>query len=298
MNILVAIDKQVSAAVIYWLHSQGHHTHTCSATRCQKLVLDYAHLEAYLWNKQAPPDHWPAPEHWLLLDAYLQPTQLISIIHMGCRHISLAPIQPVHLQQWLAGQPQIMNPACAWSTDYQPKAALEPMLLPFINCIMSPLWSEKKQLATVEDMSWRNIALQSGQYQQLDQTLRLDPIKFSQLAFHTLAGALWLAHNGYTKAALIASQHHEHWDASGYPMAIAGTQICLEARLAKLYDSYVGLRKHKAYARACDHPSSINKLTYGDGYLSPSQFDPELLKRFLAAQKDIEKLYTLAHPVT
>jgi hypothetical protein len=37
--------------------------------------------------------------------------------------------------------------------------------------------------------------------------------------------------------------------------------------------------------------TSIKKLIYGDGYLSPQHFDPLLLKRFLAAEKTIKLLY-------
>ena len=73
------------------------------------------------------------------------------------------------------------------------------------------------------------------------------------MAYHTLAGENWLQQHARPKAALIARQHHEHWDGSGYPMSIAGPDICLEARLAKLYDSYLGLRKAKTYAQANDH---------------------------------------------
>jgi len=294
MNILVAVDDDVAGSLIYWLHSQGHYTPTNSTTPCQKLVLDYSHLKPYLWNKQPIPDHWPTPEHWLLLDAYLQPTQLISVMHMGCKHISLTPITRVQLEKWLTTQAQIISLSCEWPEGHEPKAEIDPLLLPFINCIMQGIWSAEEQVVAAKAIAWRNVALQASQYQQLNKSSKLDTIEFSQLANHTLAGASWLEHQKHSKAAVIASQHHEHWDASGYPMAISGESICLEARLAKLYDSYVGLRKDKSYAEACDHRTSIKKLTYGDGYLSPSQFDPVLLKRFLAAEQTIEALYNSA----
>jgi hypothetical protein len=293
MNILISVDQEVRSSLAYWLQSQGHHTHTSSATACQKLVIDYLHLQPYLWSKQPIPPHWPTPEHWLLLDTFLQPTQLIAAMHMGFRHISLAPIQAAHINKWLAVQPNIVDLTCKWPAKHEPKAEIDPMLLPFIKCIMRGVWSEEEKIMTSKTMLWRNVALQSSQYLRLNKTSRLDAIEFSQLAYHTLAGANWLQKNGHPKAALIARQHHEHWDGSGYPMAVAGAAICLEARLAKLYDSYVGLRKAKTYAKACDHRTSINKLAYGDGYLNPSQFDPQLLKRFLHAEGTIETLYSL-----
>ena len=294
MNILIMIDKVVGSALVYWLQSQGHTTHSGTTIRCQKLVLDYANLQPYLWSQQPLPGHWPSPEHWLLLDAYLRPTQLIAAMHLGCRHISLAPIQAVHLGQWLNTQPQIEDLACKWPDAHGPQSDIDTMLLPFIQLIMQGLWSEAQQLVATEAMSWRNLALQSSRYQRLNKTHKLDTIEFAQLAYHTLAGENWLQQHARPKAALIARQHHEHWDGSGYPMSIAGPDICLEARLAKLYDSYLGLRKAKTYAQANDHATSINKLTYGDGYLQPSQFDPHLLERFLNAEQAIATLYSLS----
>tara|TARA_B110000261_G_scaffold32551_1_gene37382 strand:+ start:3140 stop:4036 length:897 start_codon:yes stop_codon:yes gene_type:complete len=291
MNILVAVDNEVADSLIYWLHSQGHHTHTDSTTLCQKLVLDYSHLKPYLHTKQPLPGHWPTPEHWLLLDAYLEHAQLISIMHMGCKHISLTPIHAVHLQQWLYTQPQIISLACDWPVNYEPEAETEPLLLPFIDCIAHKVWTDEEQQAAVKLIAWRNVALQSAQYQHLNESSKLDTVEFSQLANHTLAGHSWLEKQANHKAALIAHQHHEHWDGTGYPMAISGEAICFEARVAKLYDSYVGLRKDKPYAKACDHRTSVKKLAFGDGYLSPSHFDPHLLKRFLAAEKTIELHY-------
>jgi hypothetical protein len=295
MNILVAVNDEVADALVYWLHSQGHHTHTKSATSCQKLVLDYATLKPFLQAKQPIPDHWPEAKHWLLLDALLNNSQLISAMHMGCRHISLAPIQPAHLQQWLDSQPQIIDLACKWLPNNGPKIDTDPMLLPFINCLMTDVWPQEQQKIAAEAMLWRNVALQSEQYKKLNKAYKLDTIEFAQLAYHTVAGEKWLQHHVGSKAALIARQHHEHWDASGYPLAIAGDAICLEARLAKLYDSYVGLRRDKNYAQACDHSTSIYKLAYGDGYLSPSQFDPVLLERLLDKQTTIEALYSSVH---
>ena len=291
MNILVAVDDDVAGSLIYWLHSQGHHTPTNSTTPCQKLVLDYSHLKPYLWNKQPIPGHWPRPEHWLLLDAYLQHTQLIAVIHMGCRHISLTPIHRVQLEQWLTTQAQVISLPCEWPEGHEPKAEIDPLLLPFINCIMHSIWSKKEQVVAAKAIAWRNVALQSSQYQQLNKSSKLDTIEFSQLANHTLAGGSWLKYHGFSKMALIACQHHENWDGTGYPLAISGESICLEARLATLYDSYAGLRREKTYAEASDHRTSIKKLIYGDGYLSPQHFDPLLLKRFLAAEKTIKLLY-------
>ena len=40
------------------------------------------------------------------------------------------------------------------------------------------------------------------------------------------------------RVAMIALQHHEHWDGSGYPMALKGGEILLEARIVTAADHY------------------------------------------------------------
>ena len=61
-------------------------------------------MQPYLWSRQPLPSHWPSPEHWLLLDAYLQHTQLIAAMHLGCRHISFYAFGPDFKQDYSMGE--------------------------------------------------------------------------------------------------------------------------------------------------------------------------------------------------
>jgi len=295
--VLIALEESIQSSLTYWLQSQGHHGVTNDETACQKLAIDFAHLSPYLNTNTPIPSHWPEQQHWLLIDAHLSHNQLISAIHAGCKHISLAPIDQDHLQQWLAGKPQIIDLQCQWPdqqharSNTEQKLEPEPMLLPFINCLMGNDWSDIQKTDAAEIIGWRNLALQAEPYTQLNTANKLSSIEFAQLACHTLSGQQWLTIHGLEQAAIIASQHHEHWDGSGYPNGVTGTEIFQEARLAKLYDSYMGLRRNKTYAKACDHHSAMRKLSYGDGYVSPHHFDPQLLARLQAKERQIETLY-------
>jgi hypothetical protein len=302
MRVRLAVDPSISDALEFWLHSQGHTSLVDSDQELQhttKLALDYAHIKPYLWGQTPMPDHWPKVDDWLLIDAYLDHCQLICVMQLGCRHISIAPLHENILTAWLNGVAQVPQLACDglqslhFESNVEP--ATEPMLAAFVNLMMADHWSQEAQVSQVGIIAWRNVALRAPVFSKLKQQFRLGPVGFAQLACHTLAGGQWLLQQGLNQAATVANQHHEHWDGSGYPMGIKAEAICLAARLAKLYDSYLGLRKNKRYAKACDHATSINKLRHGDGYLSPSQFDPQLLTRFLAAQQAVEDLYNLYH---
>lgn len=301
MDILIEMDASVAQSLQFWLLSQGHHgiykdTQQCSHQKPQqypKIALDYAHLRPYLWAQNPPPAHWPAAKHWLLLDAYLSHSQIIAAMQLGCRHICLAPLQEPPLTAWLEGQGQIPDLTCNGTNNLAP-ATQEPMLPAFVKLLMQDHWTAQQQDQAIKALAWRNSALQTPVFAKLDQTTKISPIEFAQLACHTLAASQWLSAQAQPHLALaaqVALQHHEHWDGSGYPMGIQGEAICLAARLAKLYDSYIGLRKDKAYAKACDHATSINKLMHGDGYLIPSQFDPQLLQGLAAVEEQLQQLY-------
>lgn len=78
-------------------------------------------------------------------------------------------------------------------------------------------------------------------------------------------------------AAMIALQHHEHWDGSGYPQGLQGEQIHLFARIIQLVDAFDLLAGSHAdnKNRLVDHVART--LTQERG----KQFDPLLVDAFL-----------------
>lgn len=100
---------------------------------------------------------------------------------------------------------------------------------------------------------------------------------------HTRAGYRMLigsTHIVMTMAADIALYHHERWDGTGYPYALSGSDIPIEARVVAICDVYDVLRSNRPYKKSFTHHETVALMLKGDGRTSPEHFDPELLELF------------------
>ena len=74
----------------------------------------------------------------------------------------------------------------------------------------------------------------------------------------------------------ICGAHHEKWDGSGYPHALAGAQIPLSARILALADVYDALTTVRPYKHAWPHAEAAEWIRTRAG----SHFDPEIVASF------------------
>ncbi|HEX6066754.1 MAG TPA: HD domain-containing phosphohydrolase, partial [Longimicrobiales bacterium] len=72
--------------------------------------------------------------------------------------------------------------------------------------------------------------------------------------------------------------HHEHWDGSGYPDALAGEQIPLSARVLCIADAFTALTSQRSYRKAHTADAALEIMEQEAG----TTFDPELFKAFKA----------------
>jgi putative two-component system response regulator len=79
-------------------------------------------------------------------------------------------------------------------------------------------------------------------------------------------------------AKIFAGTHHEKWDGSGYPNALAGENIPLQGRIMALADVYDALISERPYKRAFSHAEAVKIIQDGKG----TQFDPTLTDVFVA----------------
>jgi response regulator RpfG family c-di-GMP phosphodiesterase len=79
-------------------------------------------------------------------------------------------------------------------------------------------------------------------------------------------------------AAIVAHQHHEKWDGTGYPRGIAGTDIDISARIVALVDVFDALSHARCYKPAYPLEKCLEIITDMKG----QQFDPELVDLFVA----------------
>jgi putative two-component system response regulator len=111
---------------------------------------------------------------------------------------------------------------------------------------------------------------------------RLTPDEWAIMKHHCLAGRNAIITAGHELAESdgdffgcateIAYCHHERWDGSGYPCALAGEDIPLSARLMAVADVYDALISKRVYKEAYPHAESIQMMLSERG----AQFDPDI----------------------
>jgi putative two-component system response regulator len=96
---------------------------------------------------------------------------------------------------------------------------------------------------------------------------------------HTTSAQRFLskAHRKILKAAeLIAHQHHEKWDGTGYPQGLKGDDIHIFGRIVALADTFDALIHDRPYRDAWSVDDAVNYIIENQG----SAFDPELVNIF------------------
>ena len=76
---------------------------------------------------------------------------------------------------------------------------------------------------------------------------------------------------------IIALQHHEKWDGTGYPHRLAGKNIHIFGRIVMIVDVFDALMSERPYKKAFSLEESVHIMNQGRGTF----FDPELLALFI-----------------
>lgn len=110
---------------------------------------------------------------------------------------------------------------------------------------------------------------------------------------HTQVGGLIL--KGYSSplfrlAAIIAENHHERWDGSGYPNKLRGEDIPLEARIYAVADTLDALTTPRTYKVTLDDMEAYELIVKCDGIL----FDPKVILAFKNKYKEFLKIKNLS----
>ena len=105
---------------------------------------------------------------------------------------------------------------------------------------------------------------------------KLSPEEFAILKHHTEIGYQILknSHREIMEAAVVvARQHHECWDGSGYPNGLKGEQIHIFGRITALVDVFDALLHRRVYKDAWEPQRVQEYIEQGKG----KQFDPDLV---------------------
>ncbi|MEO5347764.1 MAG: DUF3369 domain-containing protein [Magnetococcus sp. YQC-9] len=114
----------------------------------------------------------------------------------------------------------------------------------------------------------------------LNKPGKLDAAEWEQIREHTRIGSRILGSNDQEvirAGAIIAAQHHEKWDGSGYPDGLSGERIHIFARITAIIDVFDALANRRPYKEAWPLEQIIELFRKERG----GHFDPVLLPLFL-----------------
>lgn len=114
----------------------------------------------------------------------------------------------------------------------------------------------------------------------LNKPGKLTAEEFDEMKLHAEFGYNLLINSGiddFKIAAVIAYQHHERWDGTGYPNALEGEDISIYARIVSIADVFDALTTERVYKEAWTFEETKKYFENESG----KQFDPNLVQIFL-----------------
>ncbi len=108
----------------------------------------------------------------------------------------------------------------------------------------------------------------------------LDEKEWEIIKTHSSIGYEMLKHSKrelFQAAAIIAHEHHEHWDGNGYPRNLKGDEIHIYGRITAIADVFDALGHDRVYKKAWP----IEKIIDFFKKQRAKQFDPDLTDIFL-----------------
>ncbi|HEV2987952.1 MAG TPA: HD domain-containing phosphohydrolase [Candidatus Angelobacter sp.] len=121
----------------------------------------------------------------------------------------------------------------------------------------------------------------------LKKGTRLTPEEWTIMKQHPVIGeSICRPLQSFRNVLPIIRHHHEHWNGTGYPDGLAGTEIPLLARVLQTVDVYDALRTARPYKPALTHEESEKTMLQE---AAAGQWDPELVNEFINMLKQQEQ---------
>lgn len=123
----------------------------------------------------------------------------------------------------------------------------------------------------------------------LNKCGKLTEQEFEQIKSHASIGYNMLKDSEQPiirAAAIIAEQHHECWDGSGYPNGLTGENIHIYGRIVCLTDVYDALRQKRHYKEAWPPEKTLDYIKEKSGII----FDPKLVELLIKKLSEIEAI--------
>ncbi len=120
----------------------------------------------------------------------------------------------------------------------------------------------------------------------------LTPAEYEMMKTHSALGYEILKHSRrplIQMAAVIAREHHENYDGSGYPDGLSGEEINIYSRITALADVFDALGMRRAYKAAWPLERILEYIRKERG----KKFDPQLVDLFFRHIDEIERVRQL-----
>ena len=112
----------------------------------------------------------------------------------------------------------------------------------------------------------------------------LTPSEFEVMKKHAPAGADILSLVGFPYPVVpIVRHHHENWDGTGYPDALAGEAIPIGARILSVVDCFDALTSHRPYRPRLDDAAALQIIVERRGRM----YDPAVVDAFLQMHETV-----------
>jgi HD-GYP domain-containing protein (c-di-GMP phosphodiesterase class II) len=107
----------------------------------------------------------------------------------------------------------------------------------------------------------------------------LDDDEWAVMKLHTVEGQQMLDRVGGVlgEVGRVVRSSHEHFDGSGYPDHLAGSEIPIEARIVACCDAFSAMTTTRSYRKAMSLDAAIEELERNSG----TQFDPRVVDALL-----------------
>lgn len=115
----------------------------------------------------------------------------------------------------------------------------------------------------------------------LNKPAKLSEAEFAKMKNHVVQSILLLQHTpGISETALmVAGQHHERHDGSGYPNRLQGEAISLYGQMAAIVDVYDAISSDRVYHKGMAPSEALKKLLEWSSH----HFEPRLVHNFIRA---------------
>ena len=142
-------------------------------------------------------------------------------------------------------------------------------------------WSEKRVSALALGGQLCNIGMMAIPARILQKKRGLSDSEVQVMRAHTQYGAELLRKSKLRMldvAAIVAEQHHERYNGSGYPLGLSGEAIADEARIMSVCDAFDAMTHRRPWRTTpLSAQAALNEIRRGAG----SKFDPQVANAFV-----------------